>query len=208
MKDYTVFKKDRKNFILYYKIDGNNIIVKYAKGKKIIPNTLNNRKQLLEKMKDQVKKANYDDFEGKQLKSIKNSFILIFSLVMVLGISIICDFIFFYPVIASWFIGVIYGTNKIINSKSKIDDYRKSLYFLENIEIFENLNVNKLRKSLASKISKVRENSMEHTLVLNNIDSFTEQELTDIVDDIKIIDFPSKKDQTNQNCIKRLIKQR
>ena len=67
MYDYSENENSRKKFILNYKKNGNQLIVKFANGVRItMPYTKDNEEKLLKKMEDQVK--NYP----KLIKKYKN----------------------------------------------------------------------------------------------------------------------------------------
>ena len=55
MKDYTLNKDEKRTFILSYRIEKDDIIVKFADNKELkYPYTIELEKSILEKMKEQV----------------------------------------------------------------------------------------------------------------------------------------------------------
>lgn len=154
MKDYSLNEKDRRNFILDYKItkDGR-IIVRLAKGEPLIlPYNERNEQILLEKMEEQVMKASSEeqkivDKKNKHKKSFYRMFggVLVSTLVILTSDIGLVDTIF--GLLFS--ISTIYGVASIIEAtylSNILEDLKRNRRFLEikdkvNTNIRSNQNV-------------------------------------------------------------------
>ena len=136
MKDYT-FKKV-KDFILNYEVIDNKIIINYASGKKYENlYTKELEKDILKKMKEQVIKYGVKMEEKKSKKVFNNIINLIISFILVFFTLEILNFGIF-----TWLVGILlwevtYALPKFIRD-SKITDYEKNKFFIDNMELFQN----------------------------------------------------------------------
>lgn len=195
MKDYSLNYEDSKTFILNYKIEHNQIIVILASGENyVIPYSLENEKNLLERMKKQVLSSS--EFETKQKKrfssawkwAIWSGFMLAFnSIVLATGNSI-------FPV-ASGICAGLFGFDitcrvySMIDSKGKIKDIYKNKMFLNNEELL-NEKVKSNQNILSNTNTKTKElvaSTPEDVPVfsLNTMDKIKYQELKTILENIK-----------------------
>lgn len=134
MKDYTIKREDRHEFILSYEIEEKNIIIKYASGKiHKTPYTRELEKYILEKMKYQI--ANSSDFLRKQIDKL----ILTLSTGSLSVVMAIICLVMGAPEVAG-ICGILCGVNVIGYSISsrKVDDYIKNTSFIMNMELFKN----------------------------------------------------------------------
>lgn len=151
MKDYSLNKKDRKDFILNFDItkDGK-IIVNFAGGRILtLPYNQKNEQILISKMEEQVKKASgnekkYIDKKDKYLKWFYRMLVtVVLSTIFILTSEIVwMDTI--YALILSF--SVIYGVSFIaqyVHMNNLLEDLQKNQRFLEL--------QNKINKNIRSK---------------------------------------------------------
>ncbi len=87
MKNFAMRRKDSKTFILNYKVEDNQIRIHLAsKEKYIIPYTLENEKNILGRMKQQV--LNAEAFENKQKKQFSDAIVNLILALFIVGISV------------------------------------------------------------------------------------------------------------------------
>ena len=195
MKDYSLNFEDSKTFILNYRVEDNQIIVNLASGENyVIPYTLENGKNLLERMKTQVLSSS--EFETKQEKRFSSAWkwaiwsgtMLAFNAIMLATgntavpvVSGIC---------AGWFVfDTTYRIYSMVDSKRKIKDINKNRMFLNNEELL-NQKVKSNQNILSDTDKKTKElvsTTPEDKPVfsLNNMDEIRYEELKKILENIK-----------------------
>lgn len=188
MKDYSLNKTERYNFILKYEIDHENIILYLASGEKYpIPYNEENEGAVLKKMKSQVRNAYRFECEaGNSIKINIGNIIL-----NIVWISIYASFILLNsPQHLSnvWFLGInalslVWSAINIAYFKGIKKDIEKAYFFLENAELLNN-NIDKsnvlinVSKKTCSKIQEVPEDRC--VFDINSIDSMSLEDLKTI----------------------------
>ena len=162
MKDYSLNEKDRKDFVLDYKItkDGK-IVVRLAKGEPLVlPYNEQNEQILLDKMEEQVAKASSDE---KKMVENKNKYLKWFYRMLgSIGVStlvILASDIVFVDTIFALLLSfsAIYGVVSIVEFAhlgSVLEDLKRNKRFLE------------IQK-------KINDNVRSNNNVLNNVSSYT-----------------------------------
>lgn len=190
MKNYVLDRDKSIDFILNYTIKGNNIIINTASKEKItVPNTEEYEKNILKKMKKQVKKYAYQYKNHWQSECDEN-----FTIVKALLINALIWtplWIFTLPVFLIPLVGVsallimfiIFGTKYKI-SKTNIEDAKKNIMFIENEE--------DINKYIAHEnvLSKMKSDTAKVTLEsnklnINSIDKIKYKELKRMLEAMK-----------------------
>ena len=195
MKNYSLNYEDSKTFILNYKIEDNQIIVNLASGEEyVIPYSLENEKNLLNRMKEQVLNSVEFECEQKRRFSAAWKWTIFSSAMLALNavslatgnsltpiVSIICS---------GWFvIDITYNIYRMIDSKKKIEDVNKNRMFLKNKELL-NERVKSNQNILSNTNTKTKElvastPKDEQVFSLNTMDKIKYQELKTILENIK-----------------------
>ena len=229
MKDYTLdlvgeeaYKEAVRRFILNYDIiedkDGREyIVIYYANGnKKKIPNTLQNEKNILETMKNQVyeykerllrfknEMSNGEEFDRKLLKTYLYALIISIFVMATGGIH----FIF----IASFF--AIYSAVLTIleikrqkENKAMIEDFDKNMLFLKN-ENFINKRLEENKEIVDTyKLKKFCDITCDNKigLTISSIDNMSLEQLKQLIEFIKENNI-DKESVSNEYKGKKLIK--
>ena len=208
MKDYTLDKKEKENFILNYEIfnKSSEIIVHFATGEDyIIPYTKENEKKLLDKMREQIKESGaFEEAAITKIESFKELKLplIILGTLFFPAIALISSQLHvptaLWIIIGGWVTaGVSILTNmsiKVKALKNKLKDLAKNKKFLENErEITEALEEEKDRvhqntlsnvslkadKQISSAVSRNRP-----AIDINTVDSIKESDLDQILDNI------------------------
>lgn len=195
MKNYSLNFNDSKTFILNYKVEDNQIIANLASGEDyVIPYTLENEKNLLERMKKQV--LNSNEFLSQQEKRFSFSW----KWALVCGVVLAFNSIFLVtgnsvaPVVTgmvcSYFaFDITFRIYSMVDSKRKIKDICKNKMFLNNEELL-NQKVKSHQNILSNTDKKTKElvsSTPENKPVfsLNNMDEIKYDELKKIIENIK-----------------------
>ncbi len=188
MKDYTNNSGDKKEFILNYKIEENivgekKIIVSMANGDKlVVPYSLENEKNLLLKMKEQVINA-----KGVYDKLVERAD---FSLILagIEGIMINSIFLFSDKYYLLGIPGLLFLKNIIVGLRAAIhsNDLEKNNLFLKNEKLFlkDNINLN-VKNKVSKKALKVINSCKNDRITLNDIDKLKKKDVIRMVDCIK-----------------------
>lgn len=181
MKDYSIGKDEARTFILRYEIDGDNMIVYYARNKKdIIPYSAENERKVLGHMKAQVRSR--EDRFSKTKHNIKIYGVCF--IVFIGGRFLIpgSDLIAFL---------VSCGISSVINWPiyKKYQDYQKNRLFLEeeitlNSSVKTNPNVLSNTK-LDTKEFEVAMSSKNPVFDINTIDKVSYEDLKTMLENIK-----------------------
>lgn len=197
MKDYALNKKDKRMFILNYKIIDNQIIVNLAsKEEFVIPYTEDNERKILDIMEKQVE--NSDKLVSKQEKRLRFNFIL--AMLCCPGFAYNCTTIFStpadpvaYAVALGLGVGCAAGTIAsyygMIDSYIKRSDYEKNRTFLDNKGL-----LNKRVRSNANILSNTTKRTQKlvsstpedkPVFDINNIDKISGKDISTILNNIK-----------------------
>ncbi len=199
MKDYTIIKEDRKNFILRYVPKGDKIIVYYADGSfdNKLSNTEANIEYLNSIMEQQVANSNktihQSDLNSETLWGILPSIILgaviltfpLIGMLLAVSVKTVLIVLAVIAAVAGSMIGVSVNNHNVL--KQVLKDIEKSEYFLANEKIL-NDNIKKsetmllkVRKPLAKAITKnIETNDRGQVLDINFIHSLSLEDLKTI----------------------------
>ncbi len=188
MKDYSLYEEDRILFIRSFKKINDKLRIKYAAGRKHnVPVKI--KKDLLDKMENQVKNTTEDRFKSNKEGLPFGSFILISMLIAALAIGfsfiampILISGILGTVSIITFFSGLI--KHDIINNYILKKDYEKNKFFLDNRqELEQDLSHPNIIKNLNRKTARVILNEPERDkkLNINNIDKLKLKDIRDIL---------------------------
>lgn len=196
MQNFSMKRHQEKTFILNYRIELGQMIIKLAsKEKYVIPYTVDNEKNVLNRMRKQVLRA--DAFETKQRKRFSDAIVNIVVAFFLEFISIYLlinpkeDISFVWSIIGIVFGGILMmgAIYWIIQSQRRIIDLRKNRLFLkqekrlnDNIKNNQNILFHTSRKTRAVISSKVIKHQIAFTF--NTIDDIKYKELKRILDNI------------------------
>ena len=184
MKDYTIGKEDKNEFILKYEIKDNDIIIEYASGEKYkTPYTREIEKNILEKMKNQILKTDVTKLKRNRINKLVLNFGLLnclyLGMVGFLGLEVI-KFILICLGLNALFVGV-----PFVKNTRKINDYYKNKCFVDNMKLFQDgikenmgiyLNLDRKSKKFIDKTIKhnkeLEENSIKEPSI-NTIDNIS-----------------------------------
>ena len=162
MKDYSLNKYDKSDFILNYMIENNQIKIRYADNKTYtIPYTSHNEKKIIKKMKLQV--LNSGKFEDEQKENVKKYIKGLIANIVILSLNIL-SIVYLDGGMISYIISIISAftleayTCNIIKIKRALEDIEKNKLLINNEE--------EINKSI-----------VENKNILNNVD----KEVTEII---------------------------
>ena len=199
MYDYSENENSRKKFILNYKKNGNQLIVKFANGVRItMPYTKDNEEKLLKKMEDQVK--NYPKLIKKYKNILRNFKKIGITSTILFILSLVLIYLWPYEVKIFWvciqwfidfFSGLIsfYSADIIIEMNKNIKDLEKCKFFIEEKE-FLNSNI-KMNENILHKVSHktkkmVNNAQSSEVFTINTISDFSLKDLKRIRDYIAL----------------------
>lgn len=212
MKDYSEHTKEKKTFILNYKIKKNMIIVKYADGTiEKIPYHQGNEELILDKMKKQFQNIDENKFvEIKRRNIIFDYIVSLLSIVGVTSFSVVSFGISTPAIIISlgaMSIGIFYLVNGIQQHRTVID-YKKNKKFFE-IEKELNANVKKHDNMLVNTCQRTRRivkksSEGKNIFNINSVDKVSLGDLNAIMDNIyrdKVLNYDYTQAQTETKPI-------
>lgn len=212
MKDYSEHTKEKKTFILNYKIKKNIIIVKYADGTiEKIPYHQGNEELILDKMKKQFQNIDENKFvEIKRRNIIFDYIVSLLSIVGVTSFSVVSFGISTPAIIISlgaMSIGIFYLANGIQQHRTVID-YKKNKKFFE-IEKELNTNVKKHDNMLVNTSQRTRRivkksSEGKNIFNINSVDKVSLGDLNAIMDNIyrdKVLNYDYTQAQTENKPI-------
>lgn len=149
MRDYSLNSEERKQFILYYTVVDNNLIVKLASGEDyVIPYNEVNVQKVLSRMEKQVENIPaIEDACNKKFKSYSKWSLCNIGLLVINGVSLLLGGLIpglSIPTIAVLVYMLASNIAGCIDAKLTLRDIKKHKYFVENQEEFNN---NKVREN-------------------------------------------------------------
>lgn len=197
MKNFSMKRKDSKMFILKYKVEENQIrIVLASKETYIIPYTLENEKNVLGKMKQQV--LNADAFENKQKKKFSDAIVNLVVALFLIGIAIYVLVVRNNSIVIAWPIVVIVlgslmfltAIKAMRQSKKKIKDiYKNRLFITNEKKLNDNVRINQNVLYHTSSRTKEVVSSMllkkQPAFTFNTVDKMKYKELKQILENIE-----------------------
>jgi len=201
MKNYTLNEIDSENFILNYKIVDDEIIINFAskkhKDKCVIPYTIENEKEILKKMKQQVVESSNFSRTQKRIEMEAPTILSygLFAFISISALNAVALFfgltqatIFLLPYNLIFLLISSYGLYELVSSKVKLSDVRKNRLFLENEELL-NKNLGKrleYHKNMSLGIKTKKNEMCKHIdLDLNKIDKIKYKRLKSVLENIK-----------------------
>ena len=209
MKDYTLNKYDKRDFILNYMIENDQIKIKYADNKTYtIPYTTHNEKRIIRKMKLQV--LNSGEFEDVQKENFKKNIKGLIANIVILGLNIL-SIVYLDGGMISYIISIISAftleayTCNIIKIKRALEDIEKNKLLINNEEeinksIVENKNIlNNVDKEVTEIIQSARdENNVINISSIENLKLKELKSLLEIVRKEKELGFDSSIDDNEE----------
>ncbi len=209
MKDYTLNKYDKRDFILNYMIENDQIKIKYADNKTYtIPYTSHNEKRIIRKMKLQV--LNSGEFEDVQKENFKKNIKGLIANIVILGLNIL-SIVYLDGGMISYIISIISAftleayTCNIIKIKRALEDIEKNKLLINNEEeinksIVENKNIlNNVDKEVTEIIQSARDEN--NVINISSIESLKLKELKSLLEIIlreKELGFDSSIDDNEE----------
>lgn len=209
MKDYTLNKYDKRDFILNYMIENDQIKIKYADNKTYtIPYTTHNEKRIIRKMKLQV--LNSGEFEDVQKENFKKNIKGLIANIVILGLNIL-SIVYLDGGMISYIISIISAftleayTCNIIKIKRALEDIEKNKLLINNEEeinksIVENKNIlNNVDKEVTEIIQSARDEN--NVINISSIESLKLKELKSLLEIIlreKELGFDSSIDDNEE----------
>lgn len=209
MKDYTLNKYDKRDFILNYMIENDQIKIKYADNKTYtIPYTSHNEKRIIRKMKLQV--LNSGEFEDEQKENFKKNIKGLIANIVILGLNIL-SIVYLDGGMISYIISIISAftleayTCNIIKIKRALEDIEKNKLLINNEEeinksIVENKNIlNNVDKEVTEIIQSARDEN--NVINISSIESLKLKELKSLLEIIlreKELGFDSSIDDNEE----------
>ncbi len=226
MKNFAMKRKDSKLFILKYKVEENQIRISLAsKETYIIPYTLENEKNILSKMKQQVLSA--DAFENKQKKKFSDAIVNLVVPLFLIGVAIYVLVIEQNKISIVWPIVVISLSGLMIfsalmvmrKSKKRIKDiYKNRLFIANERKLNENVKMNQNVLYHTSSRTKEVVSSMllkhQSAFTFNTVDKMKYRELKQILENIERAELfgfeyvSEKKDSVKEVSNKKALKPR
>lgn len=183
MNDYCLEKCEKKDFILNFEEDGDTIKVNLANGEDYpVPNTKENKDNLLRVMEIQVNNSwYYEDKNKKKKKSAKNSIIYNAILLPInLVISFLNPTVLTFVAIGCFSLGLICNVLSYRYAKKCLEELNKNQIFLRNKkQINEYLARGKEEEKTLNPVNK-----NEDTLNINDVHSMSYEDITKIINDI------------------------
>ena len=209
MKDYTLNKYDKRDFILNYMIENDQIKIKYADNKTYtIPYTTHNEKRIIRKMKLQV--LNSGEFEDVQKENFKKNIKGLIANIVILGLNIL-SIVYLDGGMISYIISIISAftleayTCNIIKIKRALEDIEKNKLLINNEEeinksIVENKNIlNNVDKEVTEIIQSARdENNVINISSIEKVKLKELKSLLEIVRKEKELGFDSSIDDNEE----------
>ena len=199
MKDYTLTKKEKNDFIKKYRIKNDRIIIYLATGKRYhIPYTKESEQKVLEKMRNQVIKN--DKIEKQVLFDYRLGIVLTIFFATITMTCIFPILPHFIGVLATRpllvkflvFINLMLTIGSIIttsDTKEILDDYRKNKLYLENEEKINNQvkDNKKVLSNVSVETKNMVDNNQENKKVfdINKMDKVSLKDLKQILENIK-----------------------
>lgn len=209
MKDYSLNKYDKRDFILNYMIENDQIKIRYADNKTYtIPYTSHNEKKIIKKMKLQV--LNSGKFEDEQKENVKKNIKGLIANIVILGLNIL-SIIYLDSGMISYIISIISAftleayTCNIIKIKRALEDIEKNKLFINNEEeinksIVENKNIlNNVDKEVTEIIQSARDEN--NVINISSIENLKLKELKSLLEIIlreKKLGFDSSIDDNEE----------
>lgn len=209
MKDYTLNKYDKRDFILNYMIENDQIKIRYADNKTYtIPYTSHNEKKIIKKMKLQV--LNSGKFEDEQKENFKKNIKGLIANIVILGLNIL-SIVYLDGGMISYIISIISAftleayTCNIIKIKRALEDIEKNKLLINNEEeinksIVENKNIlNNVDKEVTEIIQSARDEN--NVINISSIENLKLKELKSLLEIIlreKELDFDSSIDDNEE----------
>lgn len=209
MKDYSLNKYDKMDFILNYMIENDQIKIRYADNKTYtIPYTSHNEKKIIKKMKLQV--LNSGKFEDEQKENVKKNIKSLIANIVILGLNIL-SIVYLDGGMISYIISIISAftleayTCNIIKIKRALEDIEKNKLLINNEEeinksIVENKNIlNNVDKEVTEIIQSARDEN--NVINISSIENLKLKELKSLLEIIlreKKLGFDSSIDDNEE----------
>ena len=209
MKDYSLNKYDKRDFILNYMIENDQIKIRYADNKTYtIPYTSHNEKKIIKKMKLQV--LNSGKFEDEQKENVKKYIKGLIANIVILGLNIL-SIVYLDGGMISYIISIISAftleayTCNIIKIKRALEDIEKNKLLINNEEeinksIVENKNIlNNVDKEVTEIIQSARDEN--NAINISSIENLNLKELKSLLEIIlreKELGFDSSIDDNEE----------
>lgn len=209
MKDYSLNKYDKRDFILNYMIENDQIKIRYADNKTYtIPYTSHNEKKIIKKMKLQV--LNSGKFEDEQKENVKKYIKGLIANIVILGLNIL-SIVYLDGGMISYIISIISAftleayTCNIIKIKRALKDIEKNKLLINNEEeinksIVENKNIlNNVDKEVTEIIQSARDEN--NAINISSIENLNLKELKSLLEIIlreKELGFDSSIDDNEE----------
>lgn len=190
MKDYSLNKYDKMDFILNYMIENDQIKIRYADNKTYtIPYTSHNEKKIIKKMKLQV--LNSGKFEDEQKENVKKNIKSLIANIVILGLNIL-SIVYLDGGMISYIISIISAftleayTCNIIKIKRALEDIEKNKLLINNEEeinksIVENKNIlNNVDKEVTEIIQSARDEN--NVINISSIENLKLKELKSLLE--------------------------
>lgn len=209
MKDYSLNKYDKRDFILNYMIENDQIKIRYADNKTYtIPYTSHNEKKIIKKMKLQV--LNSGKFEDEQKENVKKYIKGLIANIAILSLNIL-SIVYLDGGMISYIISIISAftleayTCNIIKIKRALEDIEKNKLLINNEEeinksIVENKNIlNNVDKEVTEIIQSARDEN--NVINISSIENLKLKELKSLLEIIlreKELGFDSSIDDNEE----------
>ena len=212
MKDYTLNEYDKRDFILNYMIENDQIKIRYADNTTYtIPYTSHNEKRIIKKMKLQV--LNSGEFEDVQKENFKKNVKGLITSIAIIGFNIL-SIVSLDGGMMSYIISILCTftleayTCNIIKIKRALEDLEKNRLLMDknneeeiNKSIVENKNIlNNVDKEVTEIIQSARdENNAINISSIENLKLKELKSLLEIVRKEKELCFDSSVDDNEEN---------
>lgn len=209
MKNYSLNKYDKRDFILNYMIENDQIKIRYADNKTYtIPYTSHNEKKIIKKMKLQV--LNSGKFEDEQKENVKKYIKGLIANIVILSLNIL-SIVYLDGGMISYIISIISAftleayTCNIIKIKRALEDIEKNKLLINNEEeinksIVENKNIlNNVDKEVTEIIQSARDEN--NVINISSIENLKLKELKSLLEIIlreKELGFDSSIDDNEE----------
>ncbi len=193
MKDYSMTKKAKENFILSYEKTDEELIIYYPDDEYTIPYTEENEKKILVMMKDQIYTSSI--FEEVQRRKMEEAHMkrsielgLIFATV-VLGVTSVLPFYAIAPFTLFLLGNAIVHTKQVKECEEFIDDIEKQYLYLDNEKEINEFEEKRKEYAIDQKLKEFEDLDqvrIEYVKVgLNNLDRLTLEEFKIYLRDMK-----------------------
>ena len=199
MKNYCFNIFDKNEFITFFEVKKDKIIMYLASGeKRWILNTPENHEKLLEKMKmqlDAAQKAEIDKICNVEITNLKDE-IIIFSVLGLSGLAAAIVFNGVFAVIGGFVVALslVVAGNSAKSLKEVVDiknDFQKYKLFVEKEELFtdqKKINEYSLEKVSKKGKKQIRDSVKREPLNLNSINDISEDDLKKLYAGIRFND--------------------